>query len=324
MSEHSALAVSVGIDVCKAWLDVHVVPEGIEFRVANTKKGHREIARRLAPLKPVIVVVEATAKLHRGVHAYLAAHGFAVAVVNPQRARLHALSINLIAKTDKVDAKGLALYGAMARLHATPVHTQSFERLKEIVRAREAAMLDRTALINQLSQSEDRLVRKTIESRIAGCEKAIKQLDAVAIEAVKEDPALARRHRIICSIKGCGDVTALSLIVNLPELGTLTAKAAAMLAGLAPVANDSGERRGRRHIDGGRLRVRTGVYMAAQSAILHNPDIRRFHDRLMEHGKLAKVAIAAAMRKLILLANTLVREDRLWTPERPNFTAKTA
>jgi transposase len=324
MSEHSALEVSVGIDVCKAWLDVHIAPHAEAFRVANTKKGHREIAKRLTAVAPAIVVVEATAKLHRGVHAYLTAAGFAVAVVNPERARFHALSINLIAKTDKVDAKGLALYGAMARLHATPVHSQSFERLKEIVRAREAAMTDRTALLNQLSQAEDRLVKRTLKQRIAGCDQAVEALDAAALEAVKADPALARRHQIICSIKGCGDVTALSLIVNLPELGTLTAKTAAMLAGLAPVTNDSGDRKGRRRIDGGRQRVRTGVYMAAQSAIQHNPDIKRFHDRLIEHGKLAKVAIAAAMRKLILLANTLVREDRLWTPQPPNFTPKTA
>ena len=145
-------------------------------------------------------------------------------------------------------------------------------------------------------------------------EAAIERLQKEIMRIVKTDLGLARRYEILVSIKGIGPVTAVAILANFPEIGTCNAKQSAMLAGLAPIANDSGDRAGTRSIKGGRAGLRTGIYMAAVSAASSNPGLRAFYDRLVAAGKLPKVALTAVMRKLIVLANTLIREDRLWTP----------
>ncbi len=318
MSEHSAShQVGVGIDVCKEWLDVHILPAGTVLRVSNTKKGHKQLLSALKPLGVRIVVMEATGKYHRGVHQVLHDAGFAVAVVNPLRARLFAESLGALAKTDSVDARMLAVFGLMAQLAATPPLPEAIETLREIVRSREAAIAAKTALQNQLATAAVAGVKRQIERQIKSAKAAADALGALAVQAIEGEPALARRFAILVSIPGVGAVTACGLIANMPELGSLNAKQAGMLAGLAPVACDSGQRNGPRRIQGGRHAVRTGVYMAAQSAARFNPHLKRFYDRLLAAGKVKKLALTAVMRKLIVLANDLIKEDRLWSPESP-------
>ena len=318
MSEHSAASeVAVGIDVCKAWLDVHILPANTVLRVANTKKGHKQLLAALAGLAVRIIVVEATGKHHRSIHRTLHNADWPVAIVNPLRARLFAESIGELAKTDGVDARMLAAYGQMARLAATPPLPENLENLREIVRCREAAIAAKVALENQLGTATLDRVRKQISLQIKAASRAADALQADAIRAVKADAGFARRFVILTSIPGIGDVTAVGLIANMPELGSLDAKQAGMLAGLAPVARDSGQRNGSRHIRGGRKNVRTGIYMAAQSAARHNPALKHFYDRLLAAGKLKKVALTAVMRKLLLLANSLLKEDRSWSSKIP-------
>lgn len=318
MSEHSASSeVAVGIDVCKEWLDIHILPANTVLRVANTKQGHKRLLATVKPLRVAIAVVEATAKYHRGVHRFLHMAGIAVAVVNPLRARLFAESIGAVAKTDAVDARMLATFGHMAKLAATPPLAETLENLREIVRSREAAMLAKVALDNQLTAATIAGVKSQIARQIKTAMAAADAFEAMALALVEGDPALARRFEILVSMPGVGVVTALGLIANMPELGSLDAKQAGMLAGLAPVACDSGQRQGARHIRGGRQVVRTGIYMAAHSAARFNPQLKRFFERLVAAGKPKKVALTAVMRKLIVLANTLLKEDRPWCPERP-------
>ena len=318
MSEHSAShEVGVGIDVCKEWLDIHILPAGTVLRFSNTKKGHKQLLSALKPLVVRIVVIEATGKYHRGVHRFLHDAGLSIAVVNPLRARLFAESLGALAKTDSVDARMLAAFGLMAQLAATPPLPETIENLCEIVRNREAAIAAGTALENQLATVAAVGVRRQIDRQIKSAKAAAGALEALAVQAIEAEPGLARRFAILVSIPGVGAVTACGLIANMPELGSLNAKQAGLLAGLAPLACDSGKRNGPRRIRGGRQAVRNGVYMAALSAARFNPHLKRFYERLLAAGKVKKLALTAVMRKLIVLANDLIKEDRLWSPEKP-------
>lgn len=315
VSEPSAMPdVVVGIDVCKAWLDVHIQPSGRSLRVANTGKGSRQLIAALKGLTVRVIVIEATGKYHRGVHRTLFEIGLPVAIVHPARARKFAEALGMLAKTDKVDALMLARFGQMARLKATPPQPEALENLKEIVRSREAMIRARVALENQLETATLDCVERELRRQIRSVMQAEDTLEKAALDHVRADLALNRRRLVLVSIPGVGDATAITLIANMPELGSIDAKQAGMLAGLAPIASESGEKKGARHIRGGRGKVRSRLYMPALSAARHNPDLGRFYKRLIAAGKETKVALTAVMRKLILLANTLLKEDRMWSP----------
>ena len=223
----------------------------------------------------------------------------------PSRAQ----SIGLLAKTDTVDAYALALMCAAPTMAAVAPLPQTIENLREIVRAREAAVAAKTALENLLGTATLAVVKTLIKRQIMVTQRAADALAEEAVQAIKADAALARRFEILTSLPGVATITALGLIVNMPELGSLDAKAAGMLAGLAPIPCQSGQRTGPSHIRGGRPAVRTGVYMAAHSAARHNPQLKTFYDRLLDAGKAQKSALTAVMRKLIvrpLLAHFLL------------------
>lgn len=314
LEQSAATRVYVGIDVCKAWLDVHVHPIGQAFRVSNTRQGLAELKRRLGGRDVALIAMEATAKLHREAHRNLHASGFAVAIVNPLRSRLFAEATGQLAKTDKVDARMLALLAAMVEPRAKAPPAQAIETLQEVVRGRAAFVAQRTALINQLGAAKTTTLQREIKRQLKALEGAITRLEAEIERSIAADPALARRFAILISIPGFGPVTAATLLANFPEIGSCNAKQSAMIAGLAPIADDSGKRAGPRHIKGGREGLRTGIYMAALSAANRNASLKAFYDRLVAKGKKRKLAITAVMRKLIVLANVLVREDRLWQP----------
>jgi transposase len=313
--ERSTLtAIYVGIDVCKAWLDVYLHPIGRRFRVANSRQGLKLLKRELANLEVALIVMEATGKYHREAHRSLHASGFVVAVVNPLRSRLFAEATGMLAKTDRLDARILAVLAESLAPKAKPPAPDILEELQELVRARQAAVADLTALTNQRGESKTVVLKRELTRRGKATEASIARLEIEIVRRIEGDPALARRYLILLSIKGIGPVAAASLLVGLAELGACSGKQVALLAGLAPLACDSGDKKGERHIKGGRGDVRAGIYMAAVSAIRFNPDLKAFFHRLRARGKLFKVAITAVMRKLVVLANTLIREDRLWQP----------
>lgn len=311
------MEVYVGIDVCKDWLDVHLHPLGQSSRVANSKAGLRALKRQLAGCSVVRIVMEATGKYHRQAFRTLSAAGFAVCIINPLRARLFAEAHGTLAKTDKIDARILALLGeGLAPQARTPV-AEAVEALQEIVHARAAATAESTALANRLKASATAFLKTELNRRIKTLEGHVARLDAEIARRIADDPLLARRHAVLLSIPGIGKVAAATLLVDLGELGHCSRRAAALLAGLAPIACDTGETSGQRHIRGGRANVRQALYMAAVTAIRCNPDLAAFYKRLRAAGKKAKVALTAAMRKLLALANTLVKEDRFWQPTHP-------
>ena len=301
--------VYVGLDVSKAAIDVYLHPLGHVFRIANTNQGLRQLKSRLAGLKVVLVTIEATGKFHRQAHRTLHAAGYPVAVVNPLRSRLFAEAIGKLAKTDPIDARTLAIMGESLKLAANPPPAALIAELQELVLARRAAVTEKTALENRLGAAQSRF--------LIAVERHVAHLDAEIDRLIAGDPALARRQEILISIPGIGRVVASTLIACLAELGMLSSKAIAMLVGLAPVACDSGESKGRRRIRGGREHVRSPLYLAAVSAVRCNPDLKAFYRRLRdEKAKPAKQALTAVARKLVTLANTLVHDDRLWV-EKP-------
>ena len=310
-------AVYAGIDVSKAWLDVYVHPAGVRWRLANSGDGIRMLGRRLGAYRIELIVLEATGKYHRPVHRTLNAAGHAVAVVNPLRARLFAEAIGVLAKTDRIDARVLAVMADRLRPEATPPAAEAIEMLHDRVNARQAATAEATALGNRLGATQSGFLKSELRRRLASLRTHIARLEAEIDRQLQVDPILANRRAILMSIPGIGPITAVTLVSGLAELGACSDKAATLLAGLAPIARDSGESRGQRHIRGGRAPVRHALYMAALAAARYNPDLKAFYTRLRAAGKPAKLALVAVMRKLVVLANTLVTQNRMWTPIQP-------
>jgi transposase len=316
-SEQETLKCTAGIDVSKDWLDVHVLPAGESLRVANTTEGIRQLKRSMLRRQVEIVAVEATGKWHRQVCRSLSASPIAVAVTDPYRVRMFAKAQGILAKTDRLDAKVLAMFALMMAPPCRAPAGQVFEAMQELVTARAAAVAEEVALKNQLAAAVGNYVKRQLARRIKQLAGHVKALEKECFKLIKADEALARRFAILSSIPGFGDVVAMTLIANMPELGSLTTKQVAALGGLAPVADDSGLRQGIRVVWGGRTVVRTVLYLAALSATKHYKAMKHFHQRLTANGKGSKKAIIAVARKLLVLANLLVAQDRLWQPEAP-------
>jgi transposase len=313
--------VYAGIDVCKAWLDVSTGSvgdrPGRDDRFENTPKGFKALLRLLVAAGVTHVVMEPTGKHHLDLHRFLHGSGLVVCLVNPAAARAFAKSAGVKAKTDRLDARILRLMGEALDPDAVAPAPEFREHLQELIRARQSSVDDHTALSNRLGDCRDAFVRKQIIARMTLLDRDVERLEAEISRRIRSDPATARRYKILLSIPGVGPVAGAWLAVGVPELGTCTNKQAAMLVGVAPIACESGEKKGKRVCQGGRADVRRGIYMAAKSAGAHNPQLAAFFDRLIKAGKLLMVARTAVMRKLVVLANTLLREDRLWQPSAP-------
>lgn len=316
--ESSAAAVYAGIDVSKDWLDVYLHPVGSRHRLPNSRAGLQALRRALAEYEVGLVVLEPTGKYHRLAHRTLAVWGYGVAVVNPLRARLFAEVIGIPAKTDRLDARLLAVMAETLRLPARPPAPEAIELLQELVNARQAATSEATALSNRLGTVRSGFLKSELSRRIGSIKTHVGRLEVEIERRLLADPALAARHAILMSIPGIGPVAAVTLVAGLAELGSCSDKAATLLVGLAPIARDSGDTSTQRHIRGGRGPVRRALYMAALAAARYNPDLSAFYKRLRAAGKAAKLALTAVMRKLVVLANTLITQNRCWMPVPPS------
>jgi transposase len=315
-SEQETLKCNAGVDVSKSWLDAHVLPADERLRVAYNPQGIRQLKRWLIRQKVDLVVVEATGKWHRELCRSLHASMIAVAVLDPYRVRMFAKANGILAKTDRLDARVLAQFAQVMAPPARAPAPESLDALKELVTARHSAVAEETGLKNQLACAEDAFLKRQLGRRIAQLKAHLAAIEREAIKRIKADDVLARRFAILTSIPSIGRIVAMTLVAFLSELGSLGQKQIAALAGLAPVADDSGERRGVRVIWGGRAVVRRMLYLAALTAARFNPGIRAFYSRLIA-TKPPKVALVAVARKLAVLANTLIAADRLWQPSAP-------
>ena len=306
-----------GIDVSKAHLDVHLHPDRSHRRFDNDKTGWRALGGWLANADPEGVVYEATGRYHKGLERYLGERGFPIARLDPRRARRFAEALGVNAKTDPVDARVLAQFGAFLEPAVTPLLEPALEQLKELVAARRGLVRQGTRVANKSKTVTSRLLKRQLRQSGEQVKRQITQIDVECRKIATTDPILAQRLAILMSIPAIGDVTAMTLLAEMPELGTLNDKQAASLMGVAPVARDSGAFRGKRHIRGGRGQVRQAVYMAALVATRFNADMKRKYQTLIKNGKPPKVALTAVMRKIIILANALIRDNRPWTEFKP-------
>ncbi len=312
MSE--SLTQVAGIDISKNHLDVCLHPSGATRRVTNDQAGHKALLGWLARQSVERIVFEATGPYHRCFERALSAAGLPFAKINPRQARRFAEATGRLAKTDRVDAALLARLGALLQPEAREPKSPVLEELTELVAARRALVKDRTACRNRAKIVRIALLKSQAAQRLRQIEAQIAALDRLCRERIAADPTLAQRLAILTSIPGLGEATAIALLADMPELGRLEPKQAASLPGLAPVARESGTWRGKSFIRGGRAHVRQALYMPALVAIRFNEPLKTKYRALTTAGKPAKVAITAIMRKLLVLANALLRDDRKWSP----------
>lgn len=306
------MAPNVGVDVSKHRLDLALYPQGARFSVNNDAAGWRELCRWLRPIGARAIGIEASGGYERGVIEALLQAGLPVRSVNAWKLRQFGKAMGLLAKNDRLDAQAIAHF--VATLPTRPIERDpEREHVAELVQARRQTVDLRQELGNQLEHLRDAELRRMQQHRMRLLNADLARLDARIVEAIAALPALARRYRLLCSMPGVGPVLAATLVALVPELGTITNRAIGALIGVVPYDFDSGKMKGLRCIFGGRAAVRRVLFMAAQAAVMHNPVLRAFKQRLRAAGKKPKVAIVAVMRKLLTTLNAMLREGREWS-----------
>jgi transposase len=309
--------ITIGIDISKDHVDAHRLADGAAGRFANSKAGLTRLIRWIGVADVARIVFEPTGRYHRELERRLGAAGYPLVKVNPRQAKRFAEVLGVRAKTDKADAEMLARMGAALELAPKPVKLEILHDLNDLTAARRALVKDRTAANNRAKGLRISLLKRQNAARLRRIEADLEEIDKAIAEMISADPDLRARHQILTSISGVSDVTAAALITLMPELGELDQKQAASLAGLAPVSRQSGNWRGKAFIQGGRALLREALYMPALVACRFNPDLKAKYTQLIEAGKPTKVAIIAIMRKLLILANALIRDGRKWTAQAP-------
>ena len=302
---------SIGVDVSKDHLDVHCLGDGRAGRFGNDAAGFRAFEAWLPKGALARIVYEATGPYHAAFEVRFATR-YPLVKVNPLQARRFAQSKGTRAKTDAVDARMLAQMGVAFDLEPCAPISQNMRDLKEMQIARVALITDRTRLLNRIKTQTVAINRRHTTARLTQITRQIRDLDGEIQASIAVEQPTARAHQILCSIPGIGAITAAAVLIEMPEIGTMNRKQVASLAGLAPMTRQSGQWNGKAVIQGGRKHLRDALYMPALVAMRFNPDLKAIYDKLRAAGKPAKVALIALMRKLIELANTLVKADRLW------------
>jgi transposase len=304
----------IGIDVSKAALDVASLPDGESWAVTNDEPGLAELAPRLVALTPTLVVLEATGGFEMLAALTLAKVGLPIVVVNPRQVRDFAKAMGRLAKTDTLDARILADFAQRVRPEPRPLPDEAALFL-------ESLLTRRRQIVDMLTAEKNRLgfargpVKRDISQHIRWLEKRLKDVDADLQDAVTASPLYHAKAELLRSVPGVGQVTTLTLLATLPELGQLSRHQIAALVGVAPMNRDSGTMRGKRMVWGGRAPVRAVLYMATLVGLKHNPVLRAFYERLRAAGKPFKVATTACMRKLLTILNAMLHQNRRWDPQ---------
>jgi len=314
----------VGIDVSKAQLDSAVRPTGERWTSPNDEPGIAVTVKRITAMGSTLVVLEATGGMEIPLAGALTAAGIAVAVVNPRQVRDYAKATGRLAKTDRLDAEILARFAEAVRPEPRPLPDAASAELAALMGRRRQLIEMLTAEKNRLG-SASRRVRQNIQVHINWLERQLSQLDRDLGDLIQNSPIWREKDDLLQSVPGVGPVLSLTLLANLPELGTLNRRQIAALVGVAPLSRDSGTLRGKRTVWGGRAVIRQVLYMSALIATRFNPVIRTFYQRLCKAGKAKKVALTACMRKLLTILNAMVKHKTPWrrTPQaQPAGTGK--
>lgn len=309
--------IAVGVDVAKAVLDVAVRPSGDTWQVPNDEAGVAALVTRLRALAPSIIVAEATGGFERAAVAALAAAGLPMVVANPRQIRDFARATGQLAKTDRLDAGILALFGERVRPTPRPLPDAATQLL-------DALLTRRRQLLEMLVAEKNRLgfaprpLHRGIRQHIRWLERQLDDVTTALATEIEQSPVWRAQDDLLQSVPGVGPIVSATLLGELPELGRLSHKEIAKLVGVAPLARDSGTMRGKRIVWGGRAPVRSVLYLAALCACRWNPTIRVFYARLRAAGKPVKVALVACARKLLTMLNAMVRDNQRWAVAAPS------
>ena len=301
----------VGIDVSKAQLDVAVRPTGKRWTLPYDQTGIEGLIPQIVDLEPALVLLEATGGLELPLVAALAAAALPVVVVNPRQVRDFARATGTLAKTDTLDAGVLAHFADAVRPEVRPLKDAETQVLNSLTARRHQVM---TMLVSEKNRLGTAIgaVSPRIEAHIAWLEQELSDLDKGLRQTLRRSPVWREKDDLLRTVPGVGEQISLTLLANLPELGTLNRRQIAALVGVAPYNRDSGTLRDKRAVWGGRSRVRAVLYMGALVASRHNPAIRDFYQRLLAAGKPKKVALVASMRKLLVILNGMLKHGSPW------------
>lgn len=316
-------AVYMGIDVSKARLDYAYYQDKKRYQVGRDTDGVAHLVAECQQRAVRLVVVEATGGMELVVVGALLAAGVPTAVVNPRQARDFAKAAGQLAKTDKIDAHLLAHFGAVMQPRVYQMPSPEAQRLEALLTRRSQLIEMRTSERNRLPSIHESQ-RDNLQQHIAWLNAEVKQLEQELEHTLRQSETWKAKDELLQSVPGVGKIVSASLLAWLPELGQLSGKQIAALVGVAPLNRDSGQMKGRRTIWGGRAQVRAALYMAALSAIVHNPVIAAFYRRLLAAGKPFKVAITACMRKLLTILNAMMKHGSLWKDPAPVVFAPAA
>ncbi|MBO9477223.1 IS110 family transposase [Shimia sp. R11_0] len=306
----------VGIDVSKHKLDICILPHGLVSQVENSVKAIRGLIREFHKHGVQLIAMEATGKYHRLAHSMLHEAGLSVTIVNPFRSRQFADSLGKLAKSDVIDAEALARFAQRMEPEITVPAEKTLQELHDLHIARRQVCDEVADLKRQLQTTDHPIAKRQIKARMSlgMCHK--EALEVAIFDLIKSTPDLRSKFEILTSVPNIGKITAAIMLADLSELGEANAKEIASLAGVAPMNWDSGTKSGKRIIRGGRRTVRNALYMCAVSAISRSDPFGQSYRRLIQRGKNPKVALTAVMRKLVVVANTLISENRHWQPNR--------
>jgi len=309
----------VGIDVAGKELETAMLPEAKTRKWPNTEEGIDSLVASLKALSPTLIVVEATGGLECPCAAALATHGLAVAVVNPRHVRDFAKATGKLAKTDAIDAIIIARFGEAVRPKVREIQDAQMRGLKALAIRRRQIIQMITAEKNRLARASD-WPRKDIQEHIDWLQRRLDDVDNELQDTIKKSPMWREKDALLRSVPGVGKILSLTLLSQLPELGTLNRRQIAALVGIAPLNRDSGQFRGKRSVWGGRAKIRSALYMATLVATRCNETIRQFYVRLCAAGKPHKVALTACMRKLLTILNAMIRDLTRWSYASPAQT----
>lgn len=304
----------VGIDVAQAQLDIALRPTGERWAVPNDDTSIAALVTQLETARPALIVLEATGGCQRAVVAALAAAGLPVVVVNPRQTRDFAKATGQLAKTDALDARALAHFAEAVRPAPRPLPSAQEADLRALLARRRQLVAMRTAEVNRLRRAPVP-VQADLAAHIAWLEQRLATLDDTLDTTLRASPVWRERESLYRSVPGIGPVSARTLLLDLPELGTLSRQRIAALVGVAPFNCDSGTMRGRRAIWGGRAPLRATLYMATLVAVRHNPVLHACYEPLLAVGKAKQVALVACMRKLLTILNAMVKHQTPWQPQ---------
>jgi transposase len=309
-------AVNVGIDVGKAQLDVCLLERHLMLQVSNEERAIRALVSRLARYRLARIVIEATGRLEQPFVRAALGRGLPVVVVSPLKIRRYAGAIGQLAKTDAIDARLIAQFGAAVRPIAHPPTGPETRKIKDLIARRSQLTAMRTMEKNRRKVMPEDLW-ESIDQVVRALDLQLQQLDRQLDAAVEHHRTWQRKRELLTSMPGIGKTVAYTLLGDLPEPGRLSRKQIAALTGVAPFNRDSGRLRGKRRIRGGRATARTALFLSAMSAVRFNPDIQSFYERLVKSGKHRKVALTACIRKIVTALNAMLRDDVRWQSALP-------